>query len=69
MNTNSNFKGGTRNGGRSISIDPDYAEAHYQLGLLYLLAGDEDSALEHYKILKELDSEWANTLFDCIYKE
>jgi len=54
---------------KAISIDPDYAVAHYNLGLGYLLAGDGDSAMEQYKILKNLDSELANELFNYIYRE
>ena len=54
---------------KAIRIDPDYAVAHYNLGLGYLLAGDGDSAMEQYKILKNLGSGLANDLFNCIYKE
>ena len=54
---------------KAIRIDPDYAVAHYNLGLGYLLAGDGDSAMEQYKILKNLDSELANELFNYIYRE
>ncbi|MDP6772192.1 MAG: tetratricopeptide repeat protein [Anaerolineales bacterium] len=54
---------------KCISIDPDFAMAHYWLGLSCLVLNDRECALEQYKILKELDSELANTLFDCIYKK
>jgi len=52
---------------QAIRIDPDYAEAHYRLGIDYLLIKDRDSALNEYKILKELDIDLANELFDLIY--
>ncbi len=52
---------------QAIRIDPDYAEAHYSLGVAYLLIKDRDSAINEYKILKELDIDLANELFDLIY--
>ena len=45
---------------------PDYAEAHYGLGVVYVAIKDRDSALEQYKILKKLDTELANELFNVI---
>ena len=53
---------------QAIRINPDYADAHYNLGLTYLILKDNGSALEQYKILKKLDSERANQLFNLIYK-
>ena len=53
---------------QAIRIKPDYADAHYGLGLIYVLVGDRNSALEEYKILKDLDTKSANRLFDNIYK-
>ena len=53
---------------QAIRIKPDLAEAHYNLGNAYLLSGDKESALEEYKILKTLDAEQANKLFNLIYK-
>jgi len=41
--------------------------AHYNLGVIYILIGDRNSALKEYKILKELDIDLANKLFDSIY--
>ena len=54
---------------KAISIDPDDAMAHYGLGVGYLYLNDIDSALKQYKILKKLDTEKANHLFNYIYKE
>jgi tetratricopeptide (TPR) repeat protein len=53
---------------QAISLKPDDATAHYALGTAYLIMGDSGNALEEYKILKELDEETANELFDQIYK-
>ncbi len=53
---------------QAIRIRPDFAEAHYNLGYTYILLNDRDFALEQYKILKSLDSERANKLFNLIYE-
>jgi tetratricopeptide (TPR) repeat protein len=52
---------------QAIHIDPDYTMAHYGLGLMYLITGDRNLALNEYKILKNLDIDLANRLFDFIY--
>jgi hypothetical protein len=53
---------------QAVRIKPDYAEAHYGLGVVYLVIGDKNAALEQHKILKTLDAERANKLFNLIYK-
>ena len=53
---------------QAIRINPDDALAHYNLGFAYVFFNDRDSALEQYRILKSLDSELVNKLFDGIYK-
>ena len=53
---------------QAIRINPDYAKAHFVLGATYLIIGDKGSALEEYKILKTLDAELANKLFNLIYE-
>ena len=53
---------------QAIRIDPDDADAHYNLGDAYLQLNDRGSALEQYEILKNLNTEWANELFDEINK-
>lgn len=53
---------------QAIRIKPDYAVAHYNLGVSYLASGDRGMALEEYKILKDLDPQRANKLFNLIYK-
>jgi len=44
------------------------AMVHYNLGVAYLHVGDKSSAFEVYKILKELDKDLSNKLFNLIYK-
>ena len=39
-----------------IRINPDDADAHYNLCVAYASLNDKASALEQYKILKSLDS-------------
>jgi len=53
---------------QAIRINPDDAGSHCALGFTYLYVGDINSALNEYKILKELDIDKANRLFDRIYK-
>ena len=54
---------------QAIRIKPDFAEAHFNLGAIYLIIlNDTSSALEEYKILKDLNPEQANILFNLIYK-
>ena len=52
---------------QAIRIDSGLVLAHTGIGLCYLLIGDESSALNEYKILKDLDIDKANELFDLIY--
>jgi len=46
-----------------IRINPDDADARFDLGVAYVLLYERNSALEQYDILKNLDSELANKLF------
>jgi tetratricopeptide (TPR) repeat protein len=52
---------------QAIRIKPDDADFHYLIGVAYIAIGDKTSALQEYKILKELDSGWASQLFNFIY--
>lgn len=53
---------------QAIRIKPDDGNAHYILGLTYaLLLDDKGSALDEYKVLKNLDTEKASKLFNVIY--
>lgn len=49
-------------------MKPDVAEMHYNLAIAYLILQDEGSAWREYKIIKDLDEEWANDLFNQIYR-
>ena len=53
---------------QAIRIDPDFAPAHLKIGQRYDLNGDKAAALAQYKILKQLDDQMANRLFDFIYR-
>ncbi|MCR4344327.1 MAG: tetratricopeptide repeat protein [Candidatus Scalindua sp.] len=53
---------------QAIKIKPDFADAYYNLGASHVFLNDRGSALEQYKILKILDSELANELFNLIYE-
>lgn len=50
-------------------LKPNWARAHYHLGIAYLKSGDKDLALEQYEMLKGLDKNYANKLFSIIYKD
>jgi tetratricopeptide (TPR) repeat protein len=52
---------------KAIRIDPDFASAHYNLGMALLKTGDKAAALDQYKILKDLDKQSADQLFNQIY--
>jgi len=53
---------------QAIRIKPDDAKAHAGLGVIYLILNDRGSALEEYRILKDLNPELANKLFNLIYR-
>ena len=53
---------------QAVQIKPDLAEGHLNLGMTYLRIGDRGSALGEYKILRDLDRESANRLFNLIYE-
>ena len=52
-----------------LRLKPNDAGAHYNLGVAYLQTNRKDSALEEYKILKALDAEMAERLFNLIHKQ
>jgi tetratricopeptide (TPR) repeat protein len=53
---------------KAVQAKPDYADAHINLGFGYLTIGDKVSALEEYKILKKLNPDLANKLYQEILK-
>jgi tetratricopeptide (TPR) repeat protein len=50
----------------SLRADPNDAETHYSLGLMFLLTGKKDAAMEEYRLLKTLDDELGKRLLDFI---
>jgi tetratricopeptide (TPR) repeat protein len=51
---------------QAIRLKPDFGRAYYNLGLAYLSLNDRDSALEQYNILKTMDPDRADKLFNVI---
>jgi tetratricopeptide (TPR) repeat protein len=49
---------------QAIKLKPDYANAHYNLGLTYLILNDKDSAIEEFRILKELTPQSVDNLYE-----
>jgi len=66
--TSGRYEEATKAYKQSVKIEPNNVLAHFSLGFNYLMMGDTDSALEEYKILKTLDKDEANELFNLIYK-
>lgn len=54
---------------KALEIKPTHPSAHYTLGLIYIDLRYEDTALEEYDILKELDPDMADELLRAIDKE
>jgi S1-C subfamily serine protease len=48
-------------------IDPNFAPAHFNMGQAFLQQGNKVAALDQYKILKNIDQDAADKLFDLIY--
>jgi tetratricopeptide (TPR) repeat protein len=40
---------------KSVAAEPEFAEAHYNLGLLYLNLGDQEKAQRHLEAAKQID--------------
>jgi len=51
---------------KAIQIRPDFVLAHFFLGLIYSEARDRNHALEEYKILRDLDRNYADDLLNMI---
>jgi len=51
----------------AILMKPDYAEAHYNLAITYLILKDENGALREYSVLKDFDQTRAIQLFELIH--
>jgi len=52
---------------QAVKVNPDDAEAHYLLGLSYLSLKNTAAATAEYEILKDLDTDLAERLFDRIH--
>jgi len=50
----------------ALRIKPNLAATHYNLGNVYLIIGNRELAIEEYKILKAMNSDLANTLYQKI---
>ena len=44
---------------KAIALNPDYSEAHYELGLLLKKDGDTDQALEYFQKAVALKNDFA----------
>jgi tetratricopeptide (TPR) repeat protein len=47
-------------------LKPDFGRAYYNLALAYLSLNDRDSALEQYNLLKTIDPDRADKLYNVI---
>jgi tetratricopeptide (TPR) repeat protein len=54
---------------QALTFKPDYADAHYNLGIAYLLSGQADLARQQFEVLKKLDSEQADRLLSFISRQ
>ena len=53
---------------QAVKINPDDADAHYNLGLAYGISGMYKKAIASFKQAIRIDPEMANRLFKRIYK-
>ena len=53
---------------RAITLDENYAVAHYNLGVVHLARRDRGLALAQYRVLVSLDHSLADSLFAGIYR-
>lgn len=51
---------------KSIAIKPDYIQAHYNLGIYYLIYKDEKLALEECEILERLNKDLAKVILRTV---
>lgn len=50
----------------AVALDPEFAEAHYRLGVALIRAGNRDRAREQLRVLKPLDASLANLLANLV---
>ena len=53
----------------AIRLKPDYGGAIYNLGFAYLMSGDKKKAAEQYQILRPINPNNANVLYQQIYNK
>jgi Tfp pilus assembly protein PilF len=66
--SNNRFEDAISHFRKSIQMRQDYAEAHHYLGLAYFYTNKKSMAIEQYEILRSLDVQLANKLYNVIYK-
>jgi len=54
---------------QALALKPDFAEAHHNLALLYYQRGERALALEQYHLLKSIDYEMSQKLFEIIFQD
>jgi tetratricopeptide (TPR) repeat protein len=52
---------------QALALDPRNAVTHFNLGISYFLNNQVDTAYQEYAILKDIDINYANRLFDLLY--
>jgi len=52
--------------GPSVKLAPDFAEAHFGLGMAYAALGAKRAAMQEYHILKKLEKKQAEQLLSNI---
>jgi tetratricopeptide (TPR) repeat protein len=52
----------------ALEINPDDPQTRFGLGVVHLMKGDREAALEEYKVLRRLDKQLAERLFDLILR-
>jgi tetratricopeptide (TPR) repeat protein len=53
---------------KAIEVKPKFAEAHFNLGMVYFAIGKKNQASEEYRVLATLDQRLAKKLKDSIEK-
>ncbi len=54
---------------RAISFDPNYLEAHFNLGVVYMAAKNKGAALAQHQMLKTLDRKLADEFFKVMHQD
>jgi tetratricopeptide (TPR) repeat protein len=54
---------------KATSLEPDFAIAYFNLGIVSLRLKTKDGALDQYAVLKNLDHDMARKLFGMVFKQ